>query len=86
MTAITLSKNSMFPNNSGMVPAKCPDQGDHGRTFMRDYRGTPVGLDRGRRPMRKVITAREIPPSVHNHGYSATREQAMADFKKQWPN
>jgi hypothetical protein len=28
-----------------------------------------------------TITAREIPPSVHNHGYSATREQAMADFK-----
>jgi hypothetical protein len=26
--------------------------------------------------------AREI--SVHNRGYSATREQAMADFKKQW--
>jgi hypothetical protein len=33
-----------------------------------------------------TITAREIPPSVHNRGYSATREQAMVDFKKQWPN
>jgi hypothetical protein len=33
-----------------------------------------------------TITAREIPPSVYNHGYSATREQAMADFKKQWSN
>jgi hypothetical protein len=31
-----------------------------------------------------TITAREIPPSVHNHGYSATREQAMADFKARW--
>jgi hypothetical protein len=31
-----------------------------------------------------TITARKIPPSVHNRGYSATREQAMADFKKQW--
>ena len=25
-----------------------------------------------------TITAREIPPSVHNRGYSATHEQAMA--------
>ena len=31
-----------------------------------------------------TIVAREIPPSVHNHGYSATREQAMADFKTRW--
>jgi alkylated DNA nucleotide flippase Atl1 len=31
-----------------------------------------------------TITAREIPPSVHNRGYSATREQAMADFKTRW--
>jgi hypothetical protein len=31
-----------------------------------------------------MITAREIPPSVHNRGYSQSREQAMADFKKQW--
>jgi hypothetical protein len=31
-----------------------------------------------------TITAREIPPSIHNRGYSATREQAMADFKKRW--
>ena len=31
-----------------------------------------------------TITAREIPPSVHNHGYSVTREQAMADFKARW--
>jgi hypothetical protein len=31
-----------------------------------------------------TITTRRIPPSVHNRGYSATREQAMADFKAQW--
>jgi hypothetical protein len=31
-----------------------------------------------------TITAREIPPSIHNRGYSATREQAMADFKRRW--
>jgi hypothetical protein len=30
------------------------------------------------------ITDRYFPPSVHNRGYSATREGAMADFKKQW--
>ena len=33
------------------------------------------------RPWFWTITAREMPPSVHNHGYSATREQAMAAFK-----
>jgi hypothetical protein len=27
------------------------------------------------------ITAIDFPPSVYNKGYSATREQAMADFK-----
>jgi hypothetical protein len=31
-----------------------------------------------------TITAREIPESVHNRGYSATREQAMIDFKARW--
>jgi hypothetical protein len=31
-----------------------------------------------------TITAREIPPSIHNRGHSATREQAMADFKARW--
>jgi len=31
-----------------------------------------------------TIVAREIPPSIHNRGYSTTREQAMADFKAQW--
>jgi hypothetical protein len=31
-----------------------------------------------------TITAVEFPPSVYNKGYSATREQAMADFKARW--
>ena len=33
-----------------------------------------------------TITALEAPPSVHNHGYAATREEAMAEFKRQWFN
>jgi hypothetical protein len=36
------------------------------------------------RPWFWTKTARGIPPSVHNRGYSAAREQAMADFKAQW--
>jgi hypothetical protein len=36
------------------------------------------------RPWFWTITAREHPPSIHTRGYSATREQAMADFKAQW--
>jgi hypothetical protein len=31
-----------------------------------------------------TITAVEFPPSIHNRGYSATREYAMADFKARW--
>ena len=31
-----------------------------------------------------TITAREYPPSIHSRGYSATREEAMTDFKAQW--
>jgi hypothetical protein len=31
-----------------------------------------------------TITAPEIPPSIDKRGYSATREQAMADFKARW--
>jgi hypothetical protein len=31
-----------------------------------------------------AITAPKQPPSVHNQGYSATREHAMADFNAQW--
>jgi hypothetical protein len=36
------------------------------------------------RPWFWTITAREHPPSIHSRGYSATREQAMQDFKAQW--
>src|SRR5689334_21537474 len=36
------------------------------------------------RPWIWTITARDMPPSVYNKGYSATREEAMADFKARW--
>jgi len=32
----------------------------------------------------KKMAGRETPPSVHNCGYSASREQAMTDFKARW--
>jgi hypothetical protein len=31
-----------------------------------------------------TITAMDYPRTIHSRGYSATREQAMADFKAQW--
>ena len=31
-----------------------------------------------------TITAIEIKPSVDNRGYSATRDEAMVDFKARW--
>ena len=40
---------------------------------------TPEG-----RPWFWTITARDYPRSIHSRGYSATREQAMADFKARW--
>ena len=33
-----------------------------------------------------TITAPEHPRSIHTRGYSATREEAMVDFKAQWFN
>ena len=39
---------------------------------------------RKERPWLWTITTREYPPTIHSRGYSATREEAMADFKKQW--
>ena len=36
------------------------------------------------RPWFWTITAMDYPPTIHSRGYSATREQAMADFKAQW--
>ena len=31
-----------------------------------------------------TITARDYPRSIHSRGYSATREEAMKEFKAQW--
>jgi hypothetical protein len=31
-----------------------------------------------------TITAMDYPRTIRSRGYPATREQAMADFKKQW--
>ena len=31
-----------------------------------------------------TITAMDYPRTIHSRGYSATREEAMADFKAQW--
>jgi hypothetical protein len=36
------------------------------------------------RPWFWTITAPDIPPSIDKRGYSATREEAMADFKALW--
>jgi hypothetical protein len=36
------------------------------------------------RPWLWTIAAMGFPPSTQYKGYSATREQAMADFKAQW--
>src|SRR5262245_12216693 len=36
------------------------------------------------RPWFWTITAREQPPSVYNHGYAASREQAMRYFKARY--
>jgi hypothetical protein len=36
------------------------------------------------RPWFWTITASEYQPTIHSRGYSATREQAMAEFKVQW--
>ena len=52
----------------------------HGKVVGRIMRHPQVAKDK---PWFWTIVAREIPPSVHNHGYAATREDAMADFKMQ---
>jgi hypothetical protein len=53
----------------------------HGKVVGRIMRHPQAANDR---PWFWTIVAREIPPSVHNHGYAATREDAIADFKMQW--
>jgi hypothetical protein len=55
----------------------------HGKVVGRIMRHPQAPKDQ---PWFWTITARKIPPSVHNRGYSQGREQAMADFKKQWLN
>ena len=73
-----------------LIKARKSRGGDHWSSDdydVRDSLGKVVGSIM-RHPKDRLwfwtITAREIPPSVHNHGYSATRKQAMADFKTRW--
>jgi hypothetical protein len=56
---------------------------DGGRCIGRIFRSPQAPEDR---PWFWTITATEYPPSIHNRGYSMTREEAMADFKRQWLN
>jgi hypothetical protein len=76
-----------------LVPARKSRGADHWDTDdydVRDSHGKVVGRIMRHpqapdgQPWFWTITAREIPPSVQNHGYSATREQAMAEFKTRW--
>jgi hypothetical protein len=59
---------------------------DDGNDFVVLHDGQVIGRPQAprRRPWFWTITAREKQPSIHNRGYSATREEAMADFKAQW--
>jgi hypothetical protein len=53
----------------------------HGKVVGRIMRHPQAAKDQ---PWFWTIVAREIPLSVHNHGYLATREHAMIDFKARW--
>jgi hypothetical protein len=39
---------------------------------------------RNRRHWMWTITARDYPRTIHSRGYSATREEAMMEYKAQW--
>jgi hypothetical protein len=54
---------------------------DGGRVIGRIFRSPQAPENQ---PWLWTITAPAHPHSVHNKGYSATREQAMADFKARW--
>jgi hypothetical protein len=62
-------------------PDDCDVRDSHGNVVGRIMLHRQAPKDQ---PWFWTITAREIPPSDHNPGYSATREQAMADFKTRW--
>jgi len=62
-----------------MITLSCATRHVIGRIFQQPQ--APQG-----RPWFWTITALDYPPSIHSRGYSPTREQAMADFKKQWLN
>jgi hypothetical protein len=49
------------------------------RDRVRTHNASPASTQD--RPWFSTITAPDIPPSIDKRGYSATREQAMADFK-----
>jgi hypothetical protein len=92
-TAITLANTMGSLNQFVLVKARKSRGGEWWSTDdydVRDNAGKVVGRIMLHPQAPKdlpwfwTITAREIPPSVHNRGYSATREQAMAEFKARW--
>ena len=65
-----------------------PDWGDEDYVVLND--GQVVGRIMlhpqapKRQPWLWTITARDMPPSTHNHGNADTLEDAKAKFKAQW--
>jgi hypothetical protein len=92
-TAITLANTMGSLNQFVLVKARKSRGGEWWSTDdydVRDNAGKVVGRIMLHPQALKdlpwfwTITAREIPPSVHNRGYSATRARAMSDFKARW--